>query len=183
MLICSKRETRRCGAAPEGLMAAIPPGLSVTSMCTPSLGRQRACIRTFAWNKAFVNYTGALLFWQGDTGMHAFSKGVFLTLPAFKEMCYFTAWCQLVADTIWIHICNFRDFLSSDHDITRMNYLPHIRNHTRSLLPVQIPTSNFRLLRYIFSSAEGLLGLRIIMIGINKFKHAWRTPCFRLTYI
>src|SRR5260370_22240481 len=69
MLICSKRETCRCGAAPEGLMAAIPPGLSVTSMHTPSLGRQRACIRTFAWNKAFVNYTGALLFWQADTGM------------------------------------------------------------------------------------------------------------------
>src|SRR5260370_36019417 len=71
MLICSKRETCRCGAAPEGLMAAIPPGLSVTSMYTPSLGRQRACIRTFAWNKAFVNYTGALLFWQADTGYNS----------------------------------------------------------------------------------------------------------------
>src|SRR5258708_25250272 len=32
MLICSKRETRRSAAATGGLMAAAPPGLSLTSM-------------------------------------------------------------------------------------------------------------------------------------------------------
>src|SRR2546425_4640544 len=101
------------------------------------LSRTPANLHTYvSLEKAPINYTGALLFWQADTGCNAFSKGVFLTLPAFKEMCYFTAWCQLVADTIRIHIYNFRSFLSSDHGITRMNYLPDIRNHPGPLLPV-----------------------------------------------
>src|SRR5690348_12077264 len=95
-----------------------------------------------------------------------------LALPGFQQVGNFPAGGNLIANSIRVDIFYLRRFISCDHDVSWMNYLPDTRNGIGLLNTIDKAPLNSGFLSLALGFAKILFGLWVIQIGINHFKEA-----------